>query len=160
MADFSKYMQIQMDGIFSILSIHLSAKAERTAITLNEFISVLKEQGLGQKEIKDALYQDIKTQGRIFGEFFNGFGTDVRGAMNNLSHSAKIGKMGFELDEQLIWEIDSENPCPDCLRRNGEIDSFQNWQIRGLPGTGWSVCRENCLCNLVRVEQMDIIKNR
>ncbi len=154
MDNFSEYMKNQMNGIFSILSIHIQAKASKTAITLQEYISVLRQNGLKDQEIKNLLFQDIADQGRIFGEFFNNLNADVRGAMNNVTHSAKWGRMMPGSEEMLIWEVDSEDPCPDCLKRDGETDTFQNWQIRGLPGSGWSVCRENCLCNLVKTKKM------
>ena len=39
--------------------------------------------------------------------------------------------------------------CDDCIERSGEVDTFANWEARGLPGTGWSVCRGACYCVLV-----------
>lgn len=154
MSRFDEFIKGKREEVVSILSIHLQAKAQKTAITLEEFIRTLQARGVENQEIKTALFRDIVEGGRIFGEFFNGLNADVRGALNQMTHSAKLGRIAPSPNQLMVWEVDSENPCPDCQRRNGMIDTFENWQVRGLPGTGWSVCRENCLCNLIKAEKI------
>lgn len=151
---FDDYLKDKREEVVSILSIHLQSKAAKTSITLIDFIQTLKARGLSNETIKGQLYADIKDGGRIFGEFFNSLNADVRGALNQMAHSAKLGRIAPSPKQLMMWEVESDNPCPDCLRRNGSVDTFENWQVRGLPGTGWSVCRENCLCNLIKAEKM------
>lgn len=151
---FDDFIQKKREEIVAILAIHLEAKSAKTSITLEDFIRTLQARGVKNTEIKAMLFNDIKEGGRIFGEFFTGLQADVRGAMNQLAHNSKFARMGLEGKDLMVWEVDSEKPCPDCLRRSGQTDTFENWQVRGLPGSGWSVCRENCLCNLIKAEKI------
>lgn len=52
-------------------------------------------------------------------------------------------------NEQMRWIAMLVNTCPDCLMRHGQVDSRRNWELRGLPGTSWSVCKQHCQCRQV-----------
>jgi hypothetical protein len=52
-------------------------------------------------------------------------------------------------DQQQVWICALRKTCKDCLPRHGQTDSFQQWRLRGLPRTGWSVCTKNCMCMLI-----------
>ena len=49
----------------------------------------------------------------------------------------------------------SKNPCSDCKKRAGEVDTWDNWESRGMPSSGWSICKEYCYCQLMPAD-MDI----
>lgn len=51
-------------------------------------------------------------------------------------------------DERYVWICAGVNTCPDCLVRHGEALPMAEWQAKGLPGSGWSVCGEFCQCEL------------
>lgn len=157
MMDFNDFITKKKEEIIQVLAIHIQTKAGKISLTLEDFIRTLQARGVDNSQIKEALFNDLRDGGRIFGEFFNGMQADVRGALNQLAHSSKFAKMGLQNEDLMIWEVDSDNPCPDCLERNGQTDTFENWQVRGLPGSGWSVCRENCLCNLIKAEKLQVI---
>lgn len=38
--------------------------------------------------------------------------------------------------------------CKGCLDRNGQDATLQEWESRGLPGSGVTECQDNCLCDL------------
>lgn len=43
-------------------------------------------------------------------------------------------------------------PCPDCESRAGRIETEAYWGSIGWPGSGWSVCRNDCRCELILTE--------
>ena len=53
------------------------------------------------------------------------------------------------MGQKLRWVAVSKNLCPDCEDRAGEIDTWEGWESRGMPASGWSVCKEYCYCQLI-----------
>jgi hypothetical protein len=110
---------------------------------LRQQIERLTKSGLDEQSIIRVLEQDFNTNGRIFGEFRNSIKRGIVGGINQAFRRA--GEVG----EKLRWVTVSKNPCSDCVSISGEVDSYDNWVARGLPGSGWSLCRENCYCQII-----------
>lgn len=51
-------------------------------------------------------------------------------------------------DTLYTWRTESAKPCPDCLRRNGQRRTLEEWELIGRPRSGFSVCGRNCKCIL------------
>jgi hypothetical protein len=68
-------------------------------------------------------------------------------------------KMGDDVSYRWVVAQGVKN-CPDCLGRAGEVDTWDGWISRGMPATGWSVCKQNCYCQVIPVDTDidDIIK--
>lgn len=137
------------DRIFQALEINVQAKAERGALTLREYIETQKAMGVSDEILEQALLDDLTNGGRIFGEFNRGLGLDLTGRLGQLSNEASKIEFGPDPEKQMIWIAALVNTCPDCLPRHGEVDTQANWELRGEPRTGWSVCRLNCQCQLL-----------
>lgn len=63
----------------------------------------------------------------------------------------KIAKPG----ESWQWIAISTNPCPDCTARAGVVLPYSIWKKKGLPGSGSTICRSACKCQLVPVSVSD-----
>lgn len=137
------------DVTFKALQINIEAQSARTALTLREYIETQKALGVADDVLEQALLEDLSTGGRIFGEFNRSLGLNLQGRMGQLANQASDIEFGEDPDEQMIWIAALVNTCPDCLPRHGEVDTRANWEIRGEPRTGWSVCRLNCQCQLL-----------
>lgn len=156
---FAKDMNEFFNNAIGVLSINMQAKAEKTAITLEEYVATLRESGVADSVIKQNLLEDLNSGGRIFGEFFNGIGLDVSGRLGELSRAASRFKMGVKKTDYMVWisvsiQGGDTKVCPDCEPRHGEVDTYENWVLRGLPKTGWSVCRTNCKCVIMKEEDV------
>ena len=116
---------------------------------LGQEIDRLTRNGLDEQSIIRVLEQDLATIGRIFGELRNSIKRGVTGGINQAFRRA--GEMG----QSLKWIAISKNPCDDCRSRAGEVDTWDNWEARGMPSSGWSVCKEYCYCQLMP-ESLDI----
>ena len=116
---------------------------------LGQEIDRLTRNGLDEQSIIRVLEQDLATNGRIFGELRNSIKRGVTGGINQAFRRA--GEMG----QSLKWIAISKNPCDDCRSRAGEVDTWDNWEARGMPSSGWSVCKEYCYCQLMP-ESLDI----
>jgi hypothetical protein len=113
---------------------------------LNQEIERLRRNGVSEQSIIRTLESDLATKGRIFGELRNSIKRGTIGAINQAFR--RFGDMGGKLR----WVAISKNICPDCKERAGEIDTWDNWTVRGMPGSGFSVCKEYCYCQLLPVD--------
>ena len=116
---------------------------------LGQEIDRLTRNGLDEQSIIRVLEQDLATNGRIFGELRNSIKRGVTGGVNQAFRRA--GEMG----QSLKWIAISKNICDDCRSRAGEVDTWDNWEARGMPASGWSICKEYCYCQLMP-ESLDI----
>ena len=111
-------------------------------------IAVLRGSGLGDSAIIQILSDDLRTGGRIFGEFRNSI---RRGIIGGIMQGFRVGQdniYGDSVDFKWV-SVGSPKICADCESRVGEVDTWENWQALGLPASGFSVCKENCYCQLI-----------
>jgi len=130
-------------GLLIAVALGLSYDIRIFAQRLGQEIDRLTRGGLDEQSIIGVLRQDLNTNGRIFGELRNSIKRGVVGGINQAFRRA--GEMG----QSLKWVAISKNLCDDCRTRAGEVDTWENWEARGMPGSGWSVCKEYCYCQLV-----------
>ena len=116
---------------------------------LRQQIERLTKSGLDEQSIIRVLEQDFSSNGRIFGELRNSIKRGIVGGINQAFRRA--GKMG----QSLRWVAVSSNICDDCLSVAGKVDTWEGWEMRGMPGSGWSICKDHCYCQLVP-DEMDI----
>jgi len=121
---------------------------------LRQEIERLTRSGVSEQSIIGVLGTDFRERGRIFGEFGNSIKRGVVGGIKQAFR--RSGEMG----RKLRWVTVSKNVCPDCESRAGELDTWEGWESRGMPASGWSVCKEYCYCQLMPedIEINDTIK--
>ena len=121
---------------------------------LGQEIERLTRSGVSEQSIIGVLDTDFRSKGRIFGEFVRSVKRGVVGGINQAFR--RSGEMG----RKLRWITVSKNVCPDCESRAGELDTWEGWESRGMPASGWSVCKEYCYCQLMPedIEINDTIK--
>ena len=118
------------------------------ATRIEREIAVLRGSGVGDAAIVQILSDDLRAGGRIFGEFRN---TLKRGIVGGIMQGFRIGQDNVYGDRlNFRWvSVGSPRICDDCSARIGQIDTWENWQAEGLPASGFSVCKENCYCQLI-----------
>ena len=128
------------------MEIFLTAKASKAAITIDEYIQTRLKQGADPKVIEADLLDDLQNGGRIFGEFRNAIRATTKGVINRTRDNAIFADLG--IDTPYRWIAVLVNTCPDCLERHNQIQTWDAWELEGLPRTGATVCKENCQCLL------------
>ena len=127
----------------------LSYDARIFSERLRQEIRRLNGSGISEQSIIGTLNEDLRGNGRIFGEFRNSIKRGLVGGINQAFR--RTGEVG----EKLRWIAVSSNLCSDCASRAGDVDTWDGWMSRGMPGSGWSICKEFCYCQLVP-DGMDI----
>ena len=111
-------------------------------------IAILRGAGIRDREIIRILDTDRGTGGRIFGELRV---LIKRGIVGGIMQGFRIGQDNIYGDNVMMrWvSVGSPKICVDCQGRLGQIDTWANWEAEGLPASGFSVCKENCYCQLI-----------
>ena len=134
------------------VALGLSYDARIFSERLAKEIDNLRRNGVSEQSIIGLLDRDFRNGGRIFGELRNAIKNGIIGGINQVFR--REGRVG----QKLRWVTISKNTCSDCESRAGEIDTWEGWQSRGMPASGWSVCRSHCYCQLLP-DDIDIDDN-
>ncbi len=144
---------------FETLEIYLWGSSMRSAVTIEEFIKVSLAQGASKEAVKEYLLNDLKTGGRIFGEFKSATKATAKGSVHRFRDTAEFSELGTG-GQKYRWVAVLVNTCPDCEVRHGVIKTWDDWEAEGLPRAGYTVCKQHCRCVLFPAEstEMEIIK--
>ena len=118
-------------------------------------IEFLRASGVREQQLAGILMSDLVSEGRIFGEFKNAIKRGIVTGINQASRRPRDTR--GNLVYRWIVAQGVEN-CSDCIPRQGLLNTYEGWTAEGLPGTGWSICRGWCYCQLVP-ENIDIDEN-
>ena len=131
------------------MTISLKTAASRTAVTLEELITRALATGMTREALREYLLQDLAEGGRIFGEFRRAVSASGNGVIRDFSDSAQWSEDDEKQVARFMWIAVMVNTCPDCMERHGRIFTMEEWEEKGLPRAGFTVCRSHCQCNLV-----------
>lgn len=150
MADPNIYEELE-DRENEAMQIQLSAAVQRTAITINEYVAMRELTGATRLEIERELLDDLNNGGRIFGEFRNAIKATAHGNIRRVSDIGNYTENGIEIE--YVWvTVEDSRVCDDCSPRHMQTEKWSEWEVLGMPRTGWSVCRSNCRCFLAATD--------
>ena len=118
------------------------------ATEIEREIALLRNAGIRNDEILRILGNDLSTNGRIFGRLRNNI---KRGIVSAVMQASRIGQDRVYGDSvKMRWiSVGTPRICVDCEARVGQVRSWEEWEVLGLPASGFSVCKEFCYCQLV-----------
>ena len=133
-----------------IVGTQLSNVAAQTTLDIQGLVTSMQASGMSRDAIKQTLMADLTGGGRLFGNYRNQVKNTVKTGIgmagNNASRSA-FTKAGVE---QFQWiSVGDGKVCPDCEERHGQVESLKYWELIGTPQSGFSVCQQNCRCQLL-----------
>jgi len=144
----------------------LDNAANKATIDIEQYILLRSQAGADEDMILEeilAATEDQQTQ--IFGSFKADIKQAMTGAVNIAATNGVVaeilsGQTKQQFEEDLWrWQSNGVNVCPDCQERHGELDTMENWVVRGLPSQFGSRCGVNCQCMLVPEDvKLDPIK--
>tara|TARA_R100000808_G_scaffold24661_1_gene57433 strand:+ start:897 stop:1391 length:495 start_codon:yes stop_codon:yes gene_type:complete len=118
------------------------------ATEIEREIALLRNAGISNDEILRILRSDLSTNGRIFGRLRNNI---KRGIVSAVMQASRIGQDRVYGDSVMMQWVSVGTPkiCVDCESRIGQVRSWEEWEVLGLPASGFSVCKEFCYCQLI-----------
>jgi hypothetical protein len=133
-----------------IIGSNLSTQSAKTTLDISATIATLTATGASNQVIRNILLNDLNSGGVIFGTYRNAIKNTVGASIQMAGSVASRGKFGDEGIAEFRWvTAKSGNTCEDCEPRHNEIQTYEQWQVVGLPQSGFSVCNQYCNCILV-----------
>ena len=126
------------------IAFYSSIFAER----IEQEIGILRTAGMSDAGIIRTLTADFDTGGRIFGEYSRSI---KRGIVLGIMQGFRVGQDAIYGDSvKFRWvSVGSPKICSDCESRIDKVLTWNEWEAEGLPSSGFSVCKENCYCQLI-----------
>tara|TARA_R100001463_G_scaffold505_2_gene2273 strand:- start:3335 stop:3856 length:522 start_codon:yes stop_codon:yes gene_type:complete len=115
---------------------------------IEQEIRLLRGAGMSDAGIITTLSNDLSTGGRIFGEYSRSI---KRGIVLGIMQSFRVGQDAvYGNSVKFRWvSVGSPRVCNDCQSRIDTVLTWDQWQEQGLPASGFSVCKENCFCQII-----------
>ena len=138
-----------IDSATMIIEIQLASAVEKTVVDLETLIAQMRTAGATDDVIREVLQRDLEQGGRIFGGLRSQFRATGDFGVSQMSNIGSAYEMASEGLTEFQWQTAGTKICDDCNGRSGDTKSWQEWEMVGLPATGWSVCGSHCKCTLV-----------
>lgn len=124
---------------------------ESETLRFERQIIEMRQMGMSQRQIVDAVYQDFLSDRTMFGSFQNAMADRLSNAVGQLEEIAAEDVYAGVAGEILYkWiTVGDDVVCTDCEEREGEVRSLGEWQDVGIPASGFSVCGARCRCKIV-----------
>jgi hypothetical protein len=119
-----------------------------------DFDSFLARHGLEllEDDLENLLFGEISSVPKSSLEKFRRIIYDtLKSGINDARMNAMLKPLGKLTDMKYKWILDkSVKNCPDCIRRSQyPARTLAQWTAIGKPGSGITVCRQNCYCTLI-----------
>ena len=130
--------------------ISIVRKATEVQLALEEYIDSQVGR-MSTEAIKEAVFEGGTTVASNAIKTFQSFISKlVHGTINDSwgQGTAEFQRTERPLETEYTWVNESAKPCPDCAGRGGEKRPYSEWELVGLPRSGFSVCNKSCKCTL------------
>jgi len=119
------------------------------ATRIERLVLTLRGTGVSNEALTGILAADLSTHGPIFGELRNSIVRGIVFGNNQFSRTGQIEVYGDSIDLFRWVTIQGHRICDDCESRSKMPErTFNEWADIGLPGAGWSLCKQYCYCVL------------
>ena len=137
----------EIDTIIDEIVTLMLFDSEAFALNVDKYVTQLRSNGINDETIEEQLTKDMDEGGKIFGLLKNAIKAAV---VLGIAQSARFGQYEeFGMEQDFTWvTVAGHRICSDCEERAGETLPFSDWELIGLPGSGWSVCGSFCYCVL------------
>jgi hypothetical protein len=142
-------MASDLTELESVISGALVNNVEQTLFNLHQAIQQMQTSGMSRDSIKQTLVRDLERGGMVFGGFKAGIRSTIQQATNVASQRGAVQTFETAGVKMFRWIVVSDNPCPDCIDRNGQTGTMKFFRDIGMPGSGFSVCGKHCHCRVV-----------
>ena len=122
-----------------------AVQAEIIELQIQQEIATMVTNGMSQKGAEMAIKVDFKKGGTLHKLVQNYIKSSI---IEGVNQSSRLGQYGeYELDKgTFTWvTVSGHRICDDCASRSKMPPrTFNQWADIGLPGAGWSICKQYC----------------
>ena len=125
-----------------------AVQAEIIELQIQQELATMITNGMADDTAELVIKMDLKKKGGLFGMLNN----SIKAALiEGINQSSRLGQYEqYELDRtEFTWvTVSGHRICEDCNSRAGDTGTFNYHADKGLPGAGWSICKQYCYCVL------------
>ena len=131
-------------------------EAEKATISFQQYVQMLRTSGMSDEAIRQQILTDFANENSVlFGAYKNSIRELITGGMHQSYQLGVTNQYLADYGEAAImrWTtVGDDASCDDCNTRAGEEAPLREWQVRGMPKSGFSRCGRRCRCELTPVE--------
>ena len=123
-------------------------QAEMLEIQIQSELITMINNGMTNQGAEMAIKVDLKKGGKLHGQLTNYIKSSI---VEGVNQSSRLGQYEeYDLDKgEFTWvTVSGHRICDDCKSRAGDTGTFEYHASKGLPGAGWSICKQYCYCVL------------
>lgn len=140
-------LNINLDLLQETLDKSIDDYIFQVQIKAREFLA----RGIPEDEILKQLIDDVKNNTGEFKQLTGQIGTQLSKVIDQTAiDTSQLAVAGLSDNYRWDWEPGAEH-CDTCSERNGQIKTWQEWQILGMPAAGTTICTIWCKCSLMPV---------
>lgn len=117
-------------------------------LTLEQYVKNRRAKGDTNEQIRKDLLDDLDKGGLIFGDFKKSFEPTFPNSKRRFGDQ-KTNANGEWLYKWSALILPKHSPCPDCLKRNGQSKTWEEWEKLGFPRSGKTLCKKKCMCVVI-----------
>ena len=125
-----------------------TVQADIFELQIQQELATMITNGMADDAAELVIKADLKKKGGLFGMLNN----SIKAALiEGVNQSSRLGQYEqYELDRtEFTWvTVSGHRICEDCESRAGDTGTFEYHSNKGLPGAGWSICKQYCYCVL------------
>ena len=126
-----------------------TVQAEIFELQIQQELATMITNGMADDAAELVIKADLKKKGGLFGMLNN----SIKSALiEGVNQSSRLGQYEeYDLDTgNFHWvTVSGHRICEDCEQRaKMPPRTFNEWADIGLPGAGWSICKQYCYCIL------------
>jgi len=125
-----------------------AVQAEIIELQIQQELATMITNGMTVQGAEMAIKVDLKKGGTLHRHIQNYIKASI---IEGVNQSSRLGQYEeYDLDTgTFTWvTVSGHRICDDCNTRAGDTGTFNYHADKGLPGAGWSICRQYCYCVL------------
>ena len=126
-----------------------AVQAEIIELQIQQELATMITNGMREKGAEMAIKVDLKKGGVLHSQIQNYIKSSI---IEGVNQSSRLGQYEeYDLDTgNFHWvTVSGHRICEDCEQRaKMPPRTFNEWADIGLPGAGWSICKQYCYCIL------------
>ena len=125
-----------------------AVQAEIIELQIQQELATMITNGMKEKGAEMAIKVDLKKGGTLHGLIQNYIKSSIIEGVNQSSRMGQYEEYDLDVGTFTRGTVSGHRICDDCQTRAGETGTFNYHADKGLPGAGWSICKQYCYCVL------------
>ena len=126
-----------------------AVQAEIIELQIQQELATMISNGMTRTGAEMAIKVDLKKGGALHSQIQNYIKASIIEGVNQSSRLGQYEQYDLDVGTFTWVTVSGHRICDDCNSRSKMPPrTFNEWSNIGLPGAGWSICKQYCYCVL------------